>query len=150
MQIIRIFLLIALLAITRAGHAAEGLIALESPHTIEVTMQRLEQQVANRNLKVFARIDHSEGAAMVGKTLRPTLLLIFGNPRGGTPFMQCEQTVGIELPLRTLVWEDATGQVRVGYIDPAVIAARFGVTNCPVVNMLANVLKGISKATVAE
>ena len=72
-------------------------------------MDKLENVVKERGLNVFARIDHAAGAAKIGKTLRPTEVLIFGNPQGGTPFMECAQSVGIDLPLKALVWQDASG-----------------------------------------
>jgi uncharacterized protein (DUF302 family) len=110
----------------------------------------LEQQVTDRGLKVFARIDHAAGAAKIGTTLRPTVLLIFGNPEGGTPFMICQQTVGIDLPLKALVWTDASAQVWLGYNDPAFIAERHGVTACPVVRKMQQILKAIAHDTVAR
>lgn len=91
--------------------AADGLIVLKSPHSAQSTMNRLEAIVKERGLTVFARVDHAGGAAKVGKSIRPTELLIFGNPQGGTPFIECAQTVGIDLPLKALVWEDASAQV---------------------------------------
>ena len=77
-------------------------------------------------MTIFARIDHAAGAAKVGKKQRSTEVLIFGNPQGGTPFMECNQTVGIDLPLKALVWEDASGQVWLGYNDPAFLVQRHG------------------------
>lgn len=150
MHILRIILALGFMASASLSSAADGLITLQSPYSAEKTLQRLETQVIQRNLSIFARIDHAAGAAKVGKTLRPTVLFVFGNPRGGTPFMQCEQTVGIDLPLKILVWEDATGQVLLGYNDPAFIAQRHGVENCPVVDKLAKALGAISAATVGE
>jgi uncharacterized protein (DUF302 family) len=150
MYIARIVLALGFMASASLSNAADGLITLHSPYSAEQTLQRLEQQVVQRNLNVFARIDHAAGAAKVGRMLRPTVLLVFGNPRGGTPFMRCEQTVGIDLPLKVLVWVDATGQVRIGYNDPAFIARRHGVENCPVVDKLARALDAITTATVAE
>jgi uncharacterized protein (DUF302 family) len=101
-------------------------------------------------LIVFARIDHAAGAAKVGKALRPTELLIFGNPQGGTPFMECAQSVGIDLPLKVLVWEDATAQVRLGYNDPAYLAQRHGAASCPAVENLRKALAGLAEAAVAR
>ena len=98
---------------------------------------------------MFARIDHAAGAAKIGKTLRPTELLIFGNPQGGTPFMECAQTVGIDLPLKALVWEDASAQVWLGYNDPAYLAQRHGVPQCPAVEMLGKALSGLAEAAVS-
>lgn len=150
MQITRAIIALILMASASVGVAADGLIAVKSQYSAEETIDRLEQQVRQRGLTVFARIDHAAGAAKVGETLRPTMLLVFGNPKGGTPFMQCEQTVGIDLPLRALVWEDASGQVWLGYNDPAYIARRHSVSNCPVVKKLATVLHDITKETVAD
>ncbi len=130
--------------------AAEGLVAVKSPHGANETMSRLEETVKQRGLTVFARIDHAAGAARIGKTLRPTTLLIFGNPQGGTPLMECAQSAGIDLPLKALVWEDAAAQVWLGYNDPAFLAQRHGVAQCPVVQGLQKALAGIAEATVAQ
>jgi uncharacterized protein (DUF302 family) len=77
-------------------------------------------------LTVFARIDHADGASAVGLSLGPTEVLIFGNAKGGTPLMQAVQTIGIDLPLKTLVWQDATGETWLSWSDPAWLAARHG------------------------
>jgi uncharacterized protein (DUF302 family) len=105
---------------------ADGLVTLASPHSAAVTMGRLEAVVKERGLNVFARIDHAAGAAKIGKTLRPTELLIFGNPQGGTPLMECAQTAGIDLPLKALVWEDAAGKTMLSYNAPDFLAKRHG------------------------
>lgn len=132
-----------------AAGAAEGLVALKSPRGAKATMDRLEDLVKQRGLNVFARIDHAAGAAQVGKTLRPTAVLIFGNPQDGTPFMECAQSVGIDLPLKALVWEDAAAQTWVGYNDPAWLAKRHEATACPVVEALRKALSGLAEAAVA-
>ena len=142
-------LTLAALAATPAL-AADGLVAVKSPHTAAETMTRLEAQVKQRGLNVFARIDHAAGAAKVGKTLRPTELLIFGNPQGGTPLMECAQGAGIDLPLKALVWEDAQAQVWLGYNDPAWLAQRHGAAACPVVPNLQKALTGIAEAVTAK
>ena len=112
-------------------------------------MDRVQDNAEERGLTVFARIDHAAGAAKVGKELPPTELLIFGNPKGGTPFIECAQTVAIDLPLKILVWEDADGQVWLGYNDPAFIAARHGVPDCPSVAPLSKALAGLAEASTA-
>src|SRR5438045_3096075 len=89
-------------------------------------MDRLQAEVRARGMTVFARIDHAAGAAEVGLTLRPTELIIFGNARGGTPLMESVQTVGIDLPLKALVWEDASGKTWLSYNEPGWIAQRHG------------------------
>ncbi|HSW26037.1 MAG TPA: DUF302 domain-containing protein, partial [Burkholderiaceae bacterium] len=101
-------------------------------------------------LTVFARIDHAAGATKVGKSLRPTELLIFGNPQGGTPLMECAQSAGIDLPLKALVWQDEAAQVWLGYNDPAFLAQRHGAASCPVVENLRKALSGLVEAVVAR
>ncbi len=130
--------------------AVDGLIAVKSPHGAKETMNRLEEIVKQRGLNVFARIDHAAGAAKVGKSLRPTEVLIFGNPQGGTPFMECAQSVGIDLPLKALVWEDPSSQVWLGYNDPAYLGQRHGVQQCPVVENMRKALAAIAEAAVAR
>ena len=142
-----LFTLIA--SVSTAANAADGMIALKSKFSATQTMDRMEDAVKARGLRVFNRIDHAAGAASIGKSLRPTALLIFGNPQGGTPLMECGQTAGIDLPLKALVWEDATGQVWLGYDDPAYIAQRHALQDCPAVAGLQKALSGLAKAAIA-
>jgi uncharacterized protein (DUF302 family) len=141
---------VALSAALSLANAADGLVAVKSPHGAKATMDKLEELVKQRGLTVFARIDHAAGAAKIGKSLRPTEVLIFGNPQGGTPFMECAQSVGIDLPLKVLVWEDASAQVWLGYNDPAFLAQRHGVPQCPVVESLRKALTGIAEGAVVR
>jgi uncharacterized protein (DUF302 family) len=135
---------VALLSVSSV-FAAEGLIEVKSALGPKETMDKLETVVKSKNLNVFARIDHADGAMKVGKTLRPTELLIFGNPQGGTPLMECAQSAGIDLPLKALVWVDASGQTMLGYNDPAYLAKRHDAANCPVVENLKKALMGIAQ-----
>jgi uncharacterized protein (DUF302 family) len=141
---------VTLVSLASLAGAADGLVAVRSPHSAKETMNRLEEIVKQRGLNVFARIDHAAGASKVGKALRPTEVLIFGDPQGGTPFMECAQTAGIDLPLKALVWEDALSQVWLGYNDPAYLAQRHGAGQCPVVENLRKALAGIADAAVAR
>lgn len=136
-----------MLASTLAA-ASDGLIAVKSHHTAKVTMDRLEGIVKERGLNVFIRVDHAAGAAKIGRTLRPTEVLVFGNPQGGTPFMECAQAAGIDLPLKALVWQDAASQVWLGYNDPAWLAKRHGAADCPAAANLSKALEGIAKAAI--
>jgi uncharacterized protein (DUF302 family) len=104
----------------------EGLIVRASRHEPKETMDRLVAAVSARGATVVARIDHAAAAAAVGLALPPTEVLVFGNPRAGTPLMQAAQTIGIDLPLRALVWRDASGTPFVGYNDPRWLAGRHG------------------------
>ena len=104
----------------------DGLVTIRSAHSVPETIDRLADAITARGLNVFARIDHAAGAAGAGLELRPTLLLIFGNPRGGTPLMQDRQTAGIDLPVKALAWEDADGAVWLTYNAAQWLAARHG------------------------
>jgi len=107
---------------------ADGLTTIPSRFGPKETMDRLEAGVKAKGLTVFARIDHGAGAAAVGMPLRPTELLIFGNARGGTPLMEANQSVGIDLPLKALVHQDDAGKVWLSYNDPSWIAQRHGLS----------------------
>lgn len=147
---IRTLVGIGLFGVAALTSAADGLIAVKSPHSAKETMGKLEEVVKQRGLNVFARIDHAAGAAKIGKTLRPTELLIFGNPQGGTPLMECAQSAGIDLPLKALVSEDASAQVWISYNDPVWLAQRHGAPACPAAENLRKALAGIAEAVVAR
>ena len=136
-------LLMSLSLHTAKSVAAEGMQSHRSPYDVDQTMARLEQTVRERGLNIFANIDHAAGAAGVGMELRPTRLLIFGNPQGGTPVMQCAQTMGIDLPLKVLVWEDSEGQTWLNYTSPRWLAQRHQVDSCPAVEQLESALQGL-------
>jgi uncharacterized protein (DUF302 family) len=103
-----------------------GLISVRSSYPVSETIDRLVGAVVAGGLNVFGRIDHAAGAAEVGMPLRPTELLLFGHPRGGTPLMQDRQSVGIDLPLKALAWEDDAGDVWLTYNDTDWLARRHG------------------------
>ena len=107
--------------------AADGLTTVKSGSGPKETMNRLEGEVRAKGMTVFSRIDHAAGAADVGLSLRPTELLIFGNARAGTPLMQSAQTIGIDLPLKVLVWQDASRDTWLSYNDPSWLARRHGI-----------------------
>jgi uncharacterized protein (DUF302 family) len=107
--------------------APEGLISIPSVRSTTEIMGRLETALEAKAITVFARIDHAAGAAAAGLKLRPTTLLIFGNAKAGTPLMHAEQTIGIDLPLKILVWQDAAGTAWLTYNDPAWLARRHGI-----------------------
>jgi uncharacterized protein (DUF302 family) len=104
--------------------AAAALVKIKSRYTVTVTLDRLEEALAEKNIAVMARVDHAKNAATVDMPLRPTALLIFGDPRLGTRLMQDSQTIGIDLPMKVLSWEDADGTVWIGYVDPTELAVR--------------------------
>lgn len=149
MKLISLLFAALLVAFSNLAMALDGLVAVKSPHSVPATMDRFEALAKQRGLTVFARIDHAAGAAKIGKMLRPTQVIIFGNPQSGTPFMECAQTVGIDLPLKALVWLDASGQVWLGYNDPEYLARRHDAVKCPVVGNLHKALAALAEAAVA-
>ena len=126
----------------------DGLVTIESRFGVSETIDRLERALKAKDITVFARIDHGAGAASVGLPLRPTELLIFGNPRGGTPLMQANQTVGIDLPLKVLAWQDVSGHSRLTYSDPVWFAQRHHLSSATDANLgaLKLLLETLSKA----
>lgn len=142
--------LVPLLMFAVVAQAADGLFMQTSPHSVADTVDRLEKIVKDKGFTVFARVDHAKGAKGVDMALRPTELLIFGNPKGGTVLMQQSQTAGIDLPLKYLVWQDEDGQVHVAWNTPAYIAERHGVPeDLPVLSKMTDGLAGMAKAAAA-
>jgi uncharacterized protein (DUF302 family) len=112
------------------------------------TLERLEAEVQAKGLTVFARIDHAAGATAVGMTLPPTTVIIFGNARGGTPLMQASQLIGLDLPLKVLVWQDPAGKTRLTYVDPHVLVKRYGLP--PETATVANTLGALQRALTSQ
>ena len=106
----------------------DGIISKPSKYSVQETLHRLETILTSKGIKVFALIDHSGEAEKAGLKMPPTQLLIFGNPKGGTPVMLAAPTAAIDLPLKALAWQDTDGQVWLSYNDPAYIARRFGLS----------------------
>jgi uncharacterized protein (DUF302 family) len=102
----------------------EGLTTIESQFTSEETIKRIEADIEAQGMKIFARVDHSRLAAEVGLKLPPTTLILFGNPRGGTPLMMADQTMGIDFPLKALVWQEASGKTWLSYNELTWLAKR--------------------------
>ena len=143
--------MIALLSLlfSLSAQAADGMIEMKSAHSAADTATRLVAAIETRKLNLFARIDHAAGAKKIDKMLRPTEVFIFGNPMGGTPLMECAQSIGIDLPLKMLIWQTAEGNVMVGYNDPAWLAKRHGTTCEPAVGNISKALNGIAAAVAA-
>jgi uncharacterized protein (DUF302 family) len=141
------FTLVALLLMGAHAMAADGLISLTSQHGPKETMDRLESAVRAKGATVFARIDHAGGAQSAGLTLRPTELIVFGNAKGGTPLMQSQQTIGIDLPLKVLVWMDEAGMTRLAYNDPEWLARRHGLGSDvqPTLDALGALLRSVTE-----
>jgi len=131
--------------------ADNGLITVASSFSVRETIERLVSFATSHGLAVFARIDHADGAAKAGLPLRPTELVLFGNPKGGTPLMQDRQTAGIDLPVKALAWEDADGKVWLTYNEAAWIAQRHGLgpRSAEAVKAIAAGLAAAAKAATA-
>jgi uncharacterized protein (DUF302 family) len=143
-SVLTIVLSLCLVTIASAG---DGLIKVKSPYPVEQTLDRFEQAARGKGMTIFTRIDHAAGAASVNKDLRPTTLLIFGNPRVGTLLMQSNQTAAIDLPMKALAWKDADGQVWLAYNDPAYLVQRHAITDRDaVVEKMRNALRAFCKA----
>ena len=142
-----IIAIILVFANALAVAAEPGLTHVKSSHDVKHTADRLEAVLGEKGMTVFLRVNHSEGARSVGKQLRPTELVIFGNPKVGAPLMQCGQTIGIDLPQKALIWQDESGQVWLTYNDPQYLAKRHGIDGCkPVVEKVQNALKNFAQA----
>ncbi len=126
--------------------AAEGLVTTKSNHDVKTTADRLESILKEKNMTVFIRIDHAAGAEKVNKQLRPTELVIFGNPKVGTPLMQCAQSSAIDLPQKALIWEDGNREVWLSYNDPAYLVERHAIDGCdPVVKKISSALASFAQ-----
>ncbi|MEO1295321.1 MAG: DUF302 domain-containing protein [Cyanobacteria bacterium J06636_16] len=124
-----------------------GMIQLPSQFGVAETGDRFEDALQQRQLTLFSRIDHAENAASVDKDLRETQLIIFGNPNVGTPLMQCNQTVAIDLPQKVLIWQDEAGQVWLAYNDPEYLMTRHDLTECePIIERITGVLNELAIA----
>ncbi|NOK58040.1 MAG: DUF302 domain-containing protein [Chloroflexi bacterium AL-W] len=154
------FLLIALLAgsvvtqrapVSTQAQSTNGLVTVDSLYSVEETITRLETGISERELTLVTKLNHAANAQNVDLELRPTQLLIFGNPNVGTPLMQSQQTIGIDLPQKMLVWEDGDGQVRVTYNDPQYLVERHGITDqSELVSRVTNVLSELTMTTTSE
>ena len=141
-------LLIASLMSTQAyADVSNGMIRIKSNNSVTATIDKLETVLKNKGMTIFKRVDHAAGAEKAGLRLRPTELLIFGNPKVGTPLMLCSQTAALDLPQKALAYKDENGQVWLAYNDPAYMANRHNIKDCEAaVQKVTNALAKFSKA----
>lgn len=137
---LRFTVTLMLLAMVTAAAAGDGLVRMESRHSVQGTADRLVEVLEEKGMTVMARVDHAANAARADMSLRPTQLVIFGNPKVGTPLMQCSQSIAIDLPQKALIWEDAEGEVWLAYNEPEYLEYRHGVVGCD------QVLKNVEQA----
>ena len=143
--------LVVALLFAPAAWAAEGLVTIKSAHGVETTADRLVAALEDKGMTVFRRVDHAAGAAAVGQELGPTELVIFGNPKVGTPLMRCGRTAGIDLPQKALIREDASGTVLLSYNSPRYLAKRHGIEGCDdVIATIEKALANFARAATAE
>jgi len=141
-------MLIGVLLLTAVvpAHAGEGMVNVESAYEVSATADRFEQILSQKGMTLFNRIRHSESAESVGVKLRDTELLIFGNPKVGSPLMACAQSVGIDLPQKALFWKDEAGKVWISYNDPRYLETRHSITDCDeVISKIKNALEGMAR-----
>ena len=130
--------------------ASEGMIRVKSAHSVAETADRLESILKSKGMSVFARIDHAAGAEKAGISLPPTQLLIFGNPKVGSPLMQCSPDIAIDLPQKALISEHADGSVSIAYNDPAFLKLRHATEGCdPVFDKVAGALANFAAMAAA-
>jgi len=145
-------LILALLLLTAPAWAAgDGMVRMRSAHDVPTTTQRLVDGLEAKGMTVFTVIDHAAGAASAGLTLRPTRLVIFGNPKIGTRLMQCSQSAAIDLPQKALVWQDAAGETWIGYNASEYMARRHDTGVCGgVVHKVGQALRQFATAAAAR
>jgi uncharacterized protein (DUF302 family) len=141
---------LAVLLTASTARADAGLVEVASAHDVKETVSRLEAALARANVAVAAKIDHAAAAEKVGEQLPPTVLVVFGNPKLGTPLMRCAPSAGLDLPLKALVRDDGRGHVTLTYSDPAWVAARHGAKGCDdVVKKMRAALRAFAEAATA-
>jgi len=124
-------LIIAILLSTQAyADSSDGIVRIKSNNSVTATIDKLETVLKKKGMTIFTRVDHTAGAEKAGLKIRPTELLIFGNPKVGTPLMLCSQTAALDLPQKSLAYEDENGQVWLVYNDPAYMAKRHNIKGC--------------------
>ena len=139
------------MVLTMTMNSAHALESVKSAHDVKTTADRLETILKEKGMVVFARIDHAAGAKKVDKELRPTELVIFGNPNIGTLLMQCEQKMGLDLPMKALIWQDESGQTWYSYDNPDFLQAKHDVKGCdPVFEKVKGALANFAKAATAS
>ena len=146
-----ILTVLAILCFAATALAADGVINVPSIFTVEKTAERLEHALQIKGMTIFNRIKHSKAAANVGVELRKTVLFIFGNPKVGSPLMQCQQSVAIDLPQKALIWEDENARVWISYNDPAYLVKRHDIAGCEeVLAKIKKALAGITKSAAVK
>ncbi|MDH5484172.1 MAG: DUF302 domain-containing protein [Gammaproteobacteria bacterium] len=144
-------ILVCSLLLSSQAQASDNYITKKSPYPVAKTLDRLEKILKSKGIAVFTRVDHAAGASRVMIAMKPTQLLIFGNPKLGTPLMNENRMVGLDLPMKALAWEDDEGQVWLSYLKPAELQHRHELNNDAVIKKMTGALEAMtSKAVAAE
>lgn len=139
------------LLLAPAAWAGEGMVTLKSARDVEATTDRLVAALEDKGMTIFRRVDHAAGAREIGQELGPTELVIFGNPKVGTPLMRCARTAAIDLPQKALIWEDDHGEVFLAYNNPRYLAQRHGIEGCEeVIGKIEKALANFARAATAD
>ena len=134
-----------------AGDSANGTIKMASAHDAATTLDRLEAIFKDKGITVFARVDHAAGAKKVGEDMAPTQLLLFGNPKLGTPLMKINREAGFDLPMKALAWTDDAGKTWLAVTDPAVLKARYGLdAAAPVIEKMTGAVTAMGKKATSK
>lgn len=146
-----LFAILAVLIMTVSAHAVEGMIDVKSSFGVKETGDRMESVLKEKGMTIFNRVKHSDAAKTVGVELRETELIIFGNPKVGSPLMKCQQSVAIDLPQKALIWKDSEGKVWISYNNPKYLNKRHNISNCDeVISKIEKALAGIAKAAATK
>jgi len=143
--------ILTVLVMTVSAYAAEGMIDVKSSFGMKETGDRLESVLKDNGMTVFNRVKHSEAAKKAGVKLRETELIIFGNPKVGSPLMKCQQSVAIDLPQKALIWKDCEDNIWISYNDPRYLKKRHNVSGCEeMISKIEKALAGMAKAAAAK
>ena len=146
-----IFIVLLLVSVVFPVAAADGVVNVQSAFNVQETADRMKSILKEKGMTIFNRVKHSEGANNVGLQLRDTELIIFGNPKVGSPLMQCQQSVAIDLPQKVLIWEDDASIVWISYNNPRYLETRHNISGCEeVLSKIEKVLAGIAKSVAIE
>ncbi|PLX47523.1 MAG: hypothetical protein C0612_10660 [Desulfobulbaceae bacterium] len=146
-----ILMTLAIVFIAFPAMASDGMVNVQSSFNVEETADRMESILKEKGMTVFNRIKHSEAAAAVGIELRNTELILFGNPKVGSPLMKCQQSAAIDLPQKALIWEDDKATVWISYNNPRYLEKRHNITGCEeVISKIERALAGIAESTATK
>jgi len=146
----KILLFVSVILMSFNVQAKEAFIQKQSPYNVSETLDRLEKVLKKKGITIFARVDHKYGAKKVGLHMQPTQLLIFGNPKMGTPLMNENPLMGLDLPMKALAWEDKKGQVWLVYTNPSELQRRHKIKNAQVIKKMTAALDGLTNKAIGN